>query len=121
MARRYSKNHLWIEEKTPGLYNIGLTAQAMQHLEDVVAVFFPSDVMALQTFSRDFLLVVIESTKSAVDIELPCALELVEVNVGLLDHPGSLTSQTWLACAKIQAIDMQEFLDEESYNQLCCS
>jgi glycine cleavage system H protein len=80
---RYAESHEWVR-KEGDLMVCGITDHAQEELSDVVYVELP-EVGA--TLAKDEQFGVIESVKTASDLYIPMAGEIVEVNHALEDSP----------------------------------
>jgi len=80
----YTTDHTWIQVDGEGLATVGITDYAQQELGDIVFVELPeveSEVVAGDEVS------VVESVKTASDIQAPVTGELMAVNEALADTP----------------------------------
>jgi len=80
----YTTGHTWIQVDGEGLATVGITDYAQQELGDIVFVELPeveSEVVAGDEVS------VVESVKTASDIQAPVTGELMAVNEALADTP----------------------------------
>ena len=113
---KYLKSHEWA--KAGGdVFTVGLTAYAIEQLGDIVYMELP-EVGA--EFTKDQPFGVVESVKSAADMNVPISGKVVEVNAEIPDNPDTLKADAydkgWLI--KIQASDAGEFdslMDAEAY------
>ena len=113
---RYSKDHEWLRTEG-GEAVVGITAYAADELGDVVFVELPDvgrHLAANETFG------VIESVKTASDLHVPAAGEVVAVNEDLAEAPELVNSEPydggWMIRLKLDdAAASEELLDAEAY------
>ena len=88
---KYSDSHEWIriEGETA---TVGITDHAQHELTDIVFVELPE--LGRQLAAGDACAVV-ESVKSASDINTPVAGEVMEVNTGLADSPEKVNDSPY--------------------------
>ncbi len=84
MARRYTKDHEWVELDGDDAA-VGITDHAQEQLGDVVFVDLP-DVG--RTVNAGDAMAVVESVKAASDVYAPIAGEVTAINESLADAPG---------------------------------
>ena len=88
---KYSDSHEWIRiEGETG--TVGITDHAQHELTDIVFVELPE--LGRQVAAGDACAVV-ESVKSASDINTPVAGEVMEVNTGLADSPEKVNDSPY--------------------------
>ena len=80
---KYSESHEWVRVEG-GTATVGITDHAQHELTDIVFVELPE--LGSQ-FAAGDACAVVESVKSASDINTPLAGEVTEVNTGLVDSP----------------------------------
>jgi glycine cleavage system H protein len=112
----YSRNHEWvrIEGETA---TVGITDHAQHELTDVVFVELPE--LGVQLAAGDSCAVV-ESVKSASDVNTPLAGEAIEVNASLVDLPhlvnDSPYDKGWFFRLKLTGeVDSGALLDADQY------
>jgi glycine cleavage system H protein len=113
---KYLKSHEWA--KADGdVVSVGLTAYAIEQLGDIVYMELP-EVGA--EFTKDQPFGVVESVKSAADLNAPLSGKVVEVNTEIPDNPDILKTDAygkgWLI--KIEASDpgeLDSLMDAEAY------
>ena len=113
---RYSEDHEWLRTEG-GEAVVGITAYAADELGDVVFVELPDvgrHLAANETFG------VIESVKTASDLHVPAAGEVVAVNEDLADAPELVNSEPydggWMIRLKLDdAAASEGLLDAEAY------
>jgi glycine cleavage system H protein len=81
-----TETHEWIKEQN-GIATVGMTKQAMKELGEVVFIELPKVGAQIELQQQ---IVVIESTKAAIDIYSPVAGEIIEVNTRLIAEPDLL-------------------------------
>jgi len=89
---RYTKEHEWVREDTPGRVRIGITDFAQDALGDVVYVDVPevgTKVEADRPFSE------VESTKSVSDVFAPVSGSVIERNPLLEERPELVNEQPY--------------------------
>ena len=89
---RYTREHEWIREESPGLVRVGITDHAQDALGDVVYVDVPevgTQVTAGQPFSE------VESTKSVSDVYAPISGSVLERNTLLDERPELVNEQPY--------------------------
>ncbi len=113
---RYSEDHEWLRTEG-GEAVVGITAYAADELGDVVFVELPDvgrHLAANETFG------VIESVKTASDLHVPAAGEVVAVNEDLAEAPELVNSEPydggWMIRLKLDdAAASEGLLDAEAY------
>ena len=89
---RYTREHEWIREESPGRVRVGITDYAQDALGDVVYVDVPevgTQVTAGQPFSE------VESTKSVSDVYAPISGSVLERNTLLDERPELVNEQPY--------------------------
>jgi len=86
MPTRYTRDHEWIR-LDGDVATVGITDYAQAQLGDIVFVELPEVGRQLEKGTEA---AVVESVKAASEIFAPAAGEVVEVNAGLGDQPGSV-------------------------------
>ncbi len=117
--KKFTESHEWIEIDND-IATVGITEYAQKELGDLVFIELPKLNHVLAAGEE---VVVVESTKAAVDIYSPLTGEIVEVNEKLLQHPDivnrSAESEGWMF--KIKIFNPQEadaLMDETAYQTL---
>jgi len=113
---RYSEDHEWLRTEGDEAV-VGITAYAADELGDVVFVELPDvgrHLAADETFG------VIESVKTASDLHVPAAGEVVAVNEDLADAPELVNAEPydggWMLRLKLDdAAASERLLDAEAY------
>jgi len=103
---KFSKTHEWV--KVDGhIATVGISDYAQKELGEIVYVELPKIGHAVRAQDE---VVVLESTKAAVDIYSPVSGEIIAVNEHLHTHPDKINhaaeSEGWLF--KIRLQDSQE-------------
>ena len=116
MTIKYTKDHEWI--KLDGdIATIGITQHAADALGELVYVELPK---IGANFNKGDAIAVVESSKSASDVYLPIAGEIIAINDSLVSVPENVNNDTygvgWLVKIKISNLsDLQDTMDETSY------
>ena len=116
MTIKYTKDHEWI--KLDGdIATIGITQHAADALGELVYVELPK---IGANFNKGDAIAVVESSKSASDVYVPIAGEIIAINDSLVSVPENVNNDTygvgWLVKIKISNLsDLQDTMDETSY------
>jgi len=100
-----SRNHEWVLEQNDETL-IGITDWQVNSMGDIVSVELPE---CGSYFSKGELFATVESVRSACELFMPVAGEIIEVNVILINSPDLINEDTynnWLI--KIKADNFQE-------------
>ena len=89
---KYSKSHEWVRIDGETAI-VGITDHAQHELTDIVFVELPQ--LGRQLAAGDACAVV-ESVKSASDINTPVAGEVIEVNTALVDSPEKVNDSPYV-------------------------
>lgn len=114
-----SKTHEYISEKN-GVYTIGLTDYAVEHLGDVVFLELP-EVGA--EFVKGEIFATVESVKAASEIYMPIGGKIIEVNEAVVDSLELLNESPyekgWLVKIESEtaAADSIDLLEYEDYKE----
>jgi glycine cleavage system H protein len=116
---KYTKDHEWIKLEGD-IATIGITEYAADALGELVYVELPK---IGNSYNKHDAFAVVESSKSASDVYIPVAGEVVEVNNSLSSSPElvnqSSYSDGWIAKVKIKnASDLDDTMDEQAYKKL---
>src|SRR5690606_36853570 len=84
---KYTTEHEWMRIESDDSVTVGITDDAREQLVDIVYVQLP-DVG--RRFKKGEEAVVIESVKSAADIKMPIAGDILAVNTKLTDAPETV-------------------------------
>lgn len=116
----YTKEHEWLRLKD-GVYQIGVTAFAVEQLGDVTMVELPE---VGDSVEKEQVFGTVESVKAVSDLFAPITGKVVRINESLEDTPESVNenpySEGWLV--EIEASDAAEvdaLLDAAAYAALC--
>ncbi|MEM9423836.1 MAG: glycine cleavage system protein GcvH [Spirochaetota bacterium] len=112
---KYTEEHEWIRLEESGFAAVGITEHAQEQLGELVYVELPE---VGSQFAKGECTGVVESTKTASDINAPLDCEIVEINSPLEDEPELVNrdaeGQGWLYKIKIQnSSQFEELLDED--------
>ena len=88
---QFAKSHEWLRVDD-GIGTVGITDHAQHELTDIVFVELPQ--LGRQLAAGDACAVV-ESVKSASDINTPVAGEVIEVNTALVDSPEKVNDSPY--------------------------
>ena len=115
----FSESHEWVKVEEDEAY-IGISDYAQKELGDIVFVELPEvgdTVTAGESFGT------IEAVKAVEDLNSPVSGEIIEVNNELEDHPELINQSPledgWIIKIKLSdASELEELMDEESYNKM---
>jgi glycine cleavage system H protein len=113
----YTADHTWLRVNDEGIATVGITDFAQQELGDIVFVELPevgSEVSAGHEIS------VIESVKTASDIQAPVSGEITAVNEALADSPEIINTfpydKGWIFRIRLSNEDeLEELLSAGDY------
>lgn len=113
----YTQEHEWLRIEDDGLVTVGITDYAQDHLGDIVYVQLPETG---REFTKGEEAAVIESVKTAGEIQMPAAGVVTEINGTLADEPGKVNEEPlgagWFFKFKPgQVGDLDGLLDEAGY------
>ena len=114
---KFTKEHEWIAVDGD-VGTVGISEYAQEQLGDVVFVEVP-DVG--KSFNRGEEAAVVESVKAASEVFAPVDGEIVEVNSGLEDAPGTVNEDAfgggWFFKIRINdASQLDELMDKAAYD-----
>jgi len=114
---RYTQDHEWLRIEADGLVTVGITDFAQSQLGDLVFIQLP-EVGA--NLGKGDEAAVIESVKTAGEINMPVAGNVVEVNAVLADEPGTVNEdpqgEGWFFRAKVEDVAaINALMDEAAY------
>lgn len=116
--RIYSDQHIWLLIETDYIAKIGITEYAQSELEDIVYVELP--VVGQECKSTESCAIV-ESVKTASDINAPADGKVVEINEKLVDSPEKINESPyedgWIC--KVQLYDkaaIDSLMDASQYD-----
>jgi len=116
---RFTKDHEWI--KIDGdIATIGITEYAAEALGELVFVELPK---LGNIYKKHDAFAVVESSKSASDVYIPVAGEVVAINESLTSAPELINQSSyqdgWIAKVKISnSSELDDTMDEASYKKL---
>lgn len=113
----YTQEHEWLRIEDDGSVTVGITDYAQDHLGDVVYVQLPE---AGKEYAKGDEAAVIESVKTAGEIQMPAAGVVTEVNNALADEPGKVNEDAlgegwFFKFQPAQAGELDGFMDEAGY------
>ena len=115
---KYTKEHEWVQERSPTVIRMGITDYAQGALGDIVYVQLPKvgDVVVADKVCGE-----VESTKSVSEIFSPVSGKVVAINESLESNPEVLNSDPygagWLADIEISA-PAEGLLSADGYRQI---
>ena len=114
---RYTPEHEWLRIEADGLITVGITDFAQGHLGDLVYVQLPEVGADL---AKGEEAAVIESVKTAGEINMPTAGTIIEINTLLADEPGKVNEDPlgagWFFKMKVSdAAELNGLMDEAAY------
>jgi glycine cleavage system H protein len=115
---KFTKDHEWIKVEGD-VATIGITNYAAEALGELVYVELPK---VGKKYSKHDAFAVVESSKSASDVYIPVAGEVVEVNDTLTSQPelvnNSAFENGWIAKVKMSnPSDLENTMDEPTYKE----
>jgi glycine cleavage system H protein len=84
--RRYSENHLWLQEQNDGAFRVGFTAYSVRLLQDVY--FLQWNIEPHMAVRRRAEIGEIESSKALSTLYAPADGTILELNEALLGDPS---------------------------------
>lgn len=118
MTTKFTRDHEWVRAEN-GTAVIGITPHAAEQLGDVVFVELPETGKQLKKGDEA---AVVESVKAASEVYAPVSGEVVEINDGIVDNPGTVNEAAdgagWFI--KIRLSDpgeLESLMDEAAYKQ----
>lgn len=117
---KYTKEHEWIEEVSPGRYRVGITDYAQGALGDIVYLQMPK---VGESISAGKVCGEVESTKSVSEIYAPISGTVTTVNTDLDSAPETINSDPygkgWLMEMEASSPnELSELLSPETYSAL---
>lgn len=117
MAVKFSREHQWIDTTTPDAARVGITPFAQDTLGDIVFVELPA---VGKTFAQGEVAAVVESVKTAADVFMPVAGEIVAVNPALQADPSLANTDplgaAWFFTIRVtDASALDALLDQPAY------
>ena len=116
---KFTKDHEWIKVEGD-IATIGITEYAAEALGELVYVELPK---IGNIYKKHDAFAVVESSKSASDVYIPVAGEVVAINETLNSSPELVNQSSyekgWIAKVKISnQDDLNDTMDEASYKKL---
>lgn len=115
----YTTGHQWVQVEADNIVRIGITDFAQQQLGDLVYVDLP--VLGRKVVAQEQCAVV-ESVKTASDLNSPVTGEIIAINEALVDEPEQVNDspyQTWIFCVKADDLsELDELMDGHAYRQM---
>lgn len=118
MVTQYTREHMWLRPEDKVMAVAGITQHAQDTLGDIVFVELPT---VGQHHAKDAPVGVVESSKTAADLHMPVAGEIVEVNEALRDDPSRVSTdplgQGWIFRFRPDdaALTDETLMDEAAY------
>ncbi len=115
---KFTKDHEWIKIEGD-VATIGITEYAAEALGELVYVELPK---VGNTYKVHDAFAVVESSKSASDVYIPVAGEVVAINEALNSQPELVNNSSyhegWIAKVKMSnADDLADAMDEAAYKE----
>ncbi len=115
---KFTKDHEWIKLEGD-IATIGITDYAAEALGELVYVELPK---VGNKYNKHDAFAVVESSKSASDVYIPVAGEVIEINEALNSSPELVNNSSyedgWIAKVKISnKDDLSEAMDKASYKK----
>lgn len=97
-------------------YLLGLRSDVQSNFSEIIMIHLPP-FKQKQLLKKGDLLATIESTKSAIDLEAPCDMELLRFNQDLLENPEVINSAkaTWLAEINLSQKIKEQYFPKEKF------
>ena len=116
MARKFSKDHEWIEV-SGDVATVGITDFAQGQLGDVVFVELPA---VGKSVTKGGAAAVVESVKAASDVYSPITGSVVAINDAIVADPAKVNSDAeggaWFMKIKVaNPAELAELMDEAAY------
>jgi len=117
MPIKFSREHQWIETAAPDAARVGITPFAQDTLGDIVFVDLPA---VGKTFAKGDVAAVVESVKTAADVFMPVAGEIVAVNQALQADPSLANTDplgaAWFFTIRVATpAELDDLLDDAAY------
>ncbi|MFM8964757.1 MAG: glycine cleavage system protein GcvH [Actinomycetota bacterium] len=117
---KYTKEHEWVEEVSPGRFRVGITDYAQGALGDIVYLQMPK---VGESIEAGKVCGEVESTKSVSEIYAPISGTVTAVNGDLDSAPETINSEPygrgWLLEVEASSPNqLSELLSPESYSAL---
>jgi len=117
---KYTKEHEWVEEVSPGRFRVGITDYAQGALGDIVYLQMPK---VGESVEAGKVCGEVESTKSVSEIYAPISGTVAKVNSALDSAPETINSEPygrgWLLEMEASSPNqLSELLSPEAYSAL---
>lgn len=117
---KYTKEHEWVEEISPGRYRVGITDYAQGALGDIVYLQMPK---VGESIDAGKVCGEVESTKSVSEIYAPISGTITAVNSDLDSAPETINSEPygkgWLLEVEASSPNqLSELLSPQAYSAL---
>jgi len=116
---KYAKTHEWAKLESDNLVRVGITDFAQQELGDLVFVELPE---VSKSFKAAQACAVVESVKTASDLNAPVSGEIVEINERLQKEPELINDspyESWIFCIKADNLsELDLLLDADKYQEI---
>jgi len=117
---KYTKEHEWVKEVSPGLFRVGITDYAQGALGDIVYLQMPK---VGESIEAGKVCGEVESTKSVSEIYAPISGTVTKVNSDLDSAPETINSEPygrgWLLEVEASSpSQLSELLSSEAYSAL---
>lgn len=117
---KYTKEHEWVEEVSPGRFRVGITDYAQGALGDIVYLQMPK---VGESIEAGKVCGEVESTKSVSEIYAPISGTVTAVNGDLDSAPETINSEPygrgWLLEVEASSPNqLSELLSSEAYSAL---
>ena len=115
---KFTKDHEWIKIEGD-IATTGITEYAAEALGELVYVELPK---VGKIYAKHDAFAVVESSKSASDVYIPVAGEVISINESLTSSPELINNSAyengWIAKVKLsEAADLEEAMNEEAYKK----
>jgi glycine cleavage system H protein len=115
---KFTKDHEWLKIEGD-IATIGISEYAAESLGELVYVELPK---IGNKYSQGEVFAVVESSKSASDVYLPLAGEVVEINEALISSPELVNNSSyedgWIAKIKISSLSKEgNFMSLKEYSK----
>ena len=113
----YTDSHEWVRLENDDVVTVGITDYAQQQLGDLVFVELPG---AGTSVDQGEEIVVLESVKTAADVYVPLAGEVIESNAQLEDQPDLVNQDPygsgWLYKLKLSDVsELDDLMSADAY------
>ena len=116
---KYAQSHEWVRLEDDDIVRVGITDFAQDELGDLVFVELPEPGKQVTAGEA---CAVIESVKTASDLNSPVSGEIISVNERLNDEPELINEACydhWIFCVKAANVtEMDELLDADAYQAI---